>query len=56
MIEGLSIELDDIGISADVIGVTMAAFLLPRVDLTPMKAPAQQSIGANVLMAGDAER
>ena len=55
MIEGFAVELDDVGISARVIGVAMAAVLRPRLRLPAMKASAQLTIRGDFLVAGGAE-
>ena len=55
MIEGFAVELDDVGISARVIGVAMAAVLRPRLRLPAMKAFAQLTIRGDFLVAGGAK-
>ena len=55
MIEGLAVELDDVGISPLVIGVAMAAILRPRVRLPAVKASAELTIRGDFLVAGGAE-
>jgi hypothetical protein len=55
MIEGLAVELDDVGISPLVIGVAMAAILRPRVRLPAVKASSELTIRGDFLVAGGAE-
>lgn len=54
VIEGLPIELDDIGISPLVIGVTLGAIMSCGIRLTPMKSLTRRSIRSNVLVARQA--
>jgi hypothetical protein len=51
MIECFAVELDYVGISPLVIGVTMGAFLLRRIRLSSVKPLAGQPIGGSVLVA-----
>jgi hypothetical protein len=55
VIECLAVELDDVGISPLVIGVTMGAFLFCCIRLTPMKSLDQLTIGGNFFVARQAE-
>lgn len=55
VIEGLAIELDDVRISPFVISVTMGAFLLHRIRLTPVKSLTRRTIRSNVLVARQAQ-
>jgi len=55
VIEGLAVQLDDVGISSLVIRMTMVAFLLRRLGIAPMKRAAGLAIGRNVLVAGRTE-
>jgi hypothetical protein len=51
VIEGFTVELDDVGVSPLVIGVTMGAFLLRRVRLSPVKPLARRPISSGFLVA-----
>jgi hypothetical protein len=55
VIEGLAVQLDDVGISALVIRMTMVAFLLRRLRIAPMKCPMGLPIGGNCFVAGYAK-
>lgn len=54
VIEGLPIELDDIGISPLVIGVTLGAIMFRGIRLTPVKSLTRRPIRSNVLVARQA--
>jgi hypothetical protein len=54
VIERLAVELDDVGISSLVIGMTVVAFLFCGIRLAPVKPLARRAIGSNVLVAIDA--
>jgi hypothetical protein len=51
VIECFAVELDYVGISPFVIGVTMVAFLLRRIRLSPVKPLACRPIGGGFLVA-----
>jgi hypothetical protein len=55
MIECLAVQLDDVGASSLVIGMTMVAILLCGVRLTPMKTRARRTIGSDFLVTPKAE-
>ena len=55
VVERFAIELDDIGVSALVIGVAVGAFLLCGILLSRMKSPACQPICGNFLVACQAQ-
>ena len=50
VIKRFAIELDDVGISSLVIGVTMVAVLLRSIRLTPMKSLTRQPVRRNFLV------
>lgn len=54
MIESLSIELDNVGISPLVIGVTLGAIMSRGIRLTPVKSLTCRSIRSNVLVTRQA--
>jgi hypothetical protein len=56
VIECFPIELDDVGRSPLVIGMTMVAFLCPRVGLTPVEPFSQPAIRSDFLVACEAKR
>jgi hypothetical protein len=55
VIEGLAVQLDDVGISPLVIRMTMAAFLFRCLRIAPMKPRTGLAICGNFLVAGHAE-
>ena len=55
VIEGLAVQLDDIGVSPNVIRVTMGAFLLRCTRITPVETLAGLTVGARLLVARQAE-
>ena len=55
MIEGLAVELDDVGISSPVVGMAMVAFLFCGIRLAPVKSLTRRTIRGNFLMAVEAE-
>jgi len=55
VIERLAVQLDDVGFSPRVIGMTSVAFLLPRIRLAPVKPPARGTFRGNVFVAPKAE-
>jgi hypothetical protein len=55
VIEGLTVELHNIGVSTLVVGVTMLAVLVQSVGLAAMKAPTVPAIIGGLLVARDAE-
>jgi len=50
VVEGLAIELHDIGVSAFVVGVAHPAFLVRRIELTPVKFSARQAVRGDLLV------
>jgi hypothetical protein len=54
VVEGLAIELHDVGASAFVVGMADPAFLLRRIELVTVKAPAGQPIRRNLLVTFEA--
>ena len=54
MIEGLSIQLDYVGLSAFVVGVAVLAIAAHRVAIAAVKATALRTIGCYVLMTSQA--
>lgn len=54
VIEGLPIELDNVGISSLVIGVTLGAIMSRGIRLTPVKSLTRRSIRSNVLVTRQA--
>jgi hypothetical protein len=55
VVECLSVKQDDVSISALVIGVTMRAFLLRRIRLTPVKSPGRLAVGSGFFVACQAQ-
>jgi hypothetical protein len=55
MIEGLAVQLDNVGVASLVIGMTMGAFGFCCIRLTSVKPLAGRTIRRNFLMAGKAE-
>jgi len=55
MVEGFAIELDDIGIPPLVIAMTMGAFLLRGIRLTPVESLTRRTIRSDVLMTREAQ-
>jgi hypothetical protein len=55
VIECLSVKQDDVSISALVIGVTMGAFLLRRIGLTPVKSLERLAVGSGFFVACQAQ-
>jgi hypothetical protein len=55
MIEGLAIQLDDVGVAPLMIGMTMAAFGLCGIRMAPMESLAGRSIRCGFLVARKAE-
>jgi hypothetical protein len=55
VIESLAIELDNIGVSPLVIGMTVGAVLLGRIRLPPVKSFMRQPIRGNFFVARQAE-
>jgi hypothetical protein len=55
VVEGLPVELDDVGVSPFVIGVAVPAILFRRIGLTSVQSPAGQPIPRDLLMAGQAQ-
>ena len=50
VVECFPIELNDIGVSAFVVGVARPAFLFRRIELTSVESPAGRAIRRDVLM------
>jgi hypothetical protein len=55
VIEGLAVELDNVGTSALMICVTMGTFLFRCIRLTPVKSAARPTVCDNFLVAREAE-
>jgi hypothetical protein len=55
VIEGLAVQLDDVGSPPLVIRMTMIAFLLRCLRIAPMKRPTGLAIGGNCFVAGHAK-
>ena len=55
MIECLAVQLDDVGVSSLVIGMTMVAFLFCGIRLAPMESLACRTIRSNFFVALKAE-
>ena len=55
VIEGLAVKLDDVGIAAFMICMTMGAFLFHCIWLTPVKSPHIVAVCGNLLMARKAK-
>jgi len=55
MIEGLAVELDDVGLSSHMVGMTMGAFLFLRIRLPPMESPARRLVRRDVFVARKAK-
>jgi len=55
VIERLAVQKDDVGIPPLVIGMTMDAFLVSGIRLTPVKSLSHRTVRSNVLVAGKAQ-
>jgi hypothetical protein len=55
VIEGLAVELDDVGIPPHVIRMTMGAFLCPCIRLAPVESPARQPVRGYFFVARKTE-